>query len=147
VSHSSRGAVLALLTFLAVPWTALVYASGFVTFVFPWGLATPQQGSVTTLYHFLFRHTAGLPEFILAWPVGVLCYVLALVSAVVGYLTGREDVRVTGGLLVFAGLAGLSVAHGFSFQPGRVAFPVGTLLLWFVAWWFYWPLVSARRSA
>ncbi|MFC6988228.1 TIGR04206 family protein [Haloplanus sp. GCM10025708] len=141
MSRSPRRAVVALFALLAVPWTALVYESGYVTLVFPWGLATPAQGSVTSLYHFLFRYTAGLPEFILAWPLGVLCYVLALASAVAGVVTGREDVRVTAGLLVFAGVAGLSVASGFSVQPGRVAYPVGTLVLWAVAWWFYRPLV------
>ncbi|MFB6123736.1 MAG: TIGR04206 family protein [Haloferacaceae archaeon] len=139
--HSTRRAVAAVLGLLAVPWTVLVYDSGYVTLVFAWGLVTPTRGTVTTLYHFLFRYTAGLPEFILAWPVSVICYGFALASAVSGVLGGREDVRVTAGLLVFAGVAGLSVASGFSFQRGRVAYPLGTLACWAVAWWCYRPLV------
>jgi uncharacterized protein (TIGR04206 family) len=143
--HSTRRDVLTILSLLLVPWAALAYESGFVTLVFAWGLATPAQGSVTTLYAFLFRFTAGLPEFILAWPVGVGCYLLALLSAAVGAVTGREDVRVTAGLLALAGVATLSLVGGFSTQPGRVAYPVGTLALWAVAWWCYWPAVRAGR--
>jgi uncharacterized protein (TIGR04206 family) len=144
--HSTRRDVLGLLALLAVPWAVLTYESGFVTLVFAWGLATPAQGSVTSVVDFLFRYTAGLPEYILAWPVGVGCYLLALLSAAVGAATGREDVRVTAGLLVCAGITSLSLARGFSVQPGRVAYPVGAVAFWAVAWWLYWPSIRGRRA-
>jgi uncharacterized protein (TIGR04206 family) len=144
--HSTRRDVAVLLGLGVVPWAVLAYGSGLATLVFAWGLATPAQGSVTSLYHFLFRYTVGLPEFVLAWPVGVGCYLLALLSAGVGAATGREDVRVTAGLLVFAGITQLSLARGFSVQPGRTAYPVGTVALWAAAWWLYWPAIRRVRA-
>ncbi len=117
-----------------VPWSVLVYDRGVVTLVFSWGLVTPGGGSVTTVYHYLFLYTAGLPEYILAWPAAVGLYLVALASALAGYTLDREDRRLTAGALVLAGLALLELARGFSFQPGRFAVPVGTLLLWGAAW-------------
>ncbi|MFB6304358.1 MAG: TIGR04206 family protein [Haloferacaceae archaeon] len=137
--------VLAVLALAAVPWSVQVFAARDATLLFPWGLVNTNPLQVTTLYHYLFVYTAGLPDFILAWPLSVALYLLALVSAGVGRLAGREDPRVTGGLLVLAGVAQLSVASGFSVQPGRVAYPVGTGALWLVAWWVYWPAVAAGR--
>ena len=57
-------------------------------------------------------------------------------SAVVGVVLDREDRRVTAGLLVLAGLTQLSLAYGFSRQPGRFAVPLGTVLCLAVVWWF-----------
>ncbi|WP_248897253.1 TIGR04206 family protein [Haloplanus halobius] len=129
--------VAVVLALLAVPWTVLAYDAGPTTLVFAWGLVNPAAPSVTTLAHFLGRYTTGLPSYILAWPLSVLCYVLALASAVVGAVADREDTRVTAGLLVCAGIAGLSVARGFALQPGRVAYPLGTAACWGVAWYVY----------
>jgi uncharacterized protein (TIGR04206 family) len=105
-----------------------------VTLVFAWGLHTPGGGSLTTVYHYLFLYTAGLPEYILAWPAAVGLYLVAVASALAGDALNREDRRLTAGVLVLAGLAILELARGFSYQPGRFAVPVGTLFLWGVAW-------------
>ncbi|MFB6079911.1 MAG: TIGR04206 family protein [Haloferacaceae archaeon] len=138
---SGRRAVAALLALAAVPWWVQTFAGGDVTLLFPWGMVNLWPFAVTTLYHYLFVYTTGLPGFILAWPLSVGLYLLALGSAIGGAVLGREDVRVTGGLLVLAGIAQLSVARGFSVQPTRTAYPLGTAALWAVAWLWYWPAV------
>ena len=135
----------ALLALLAVPWSIQTFAVGDVTFLFPWGLLNTSPLQVTDLHVFLFEHTVGLPGFILAWPMSVLLYATAVGSAALGVARGREDPRVTGGLLVLAGVAQLSVAWGFSIQPGRIAYPTGTVALWGAAWW-YWSRVRRLRS-
>jgi uncharacterized protein (TIGR04206 family) len=128
------GAVVAL---LAVPWSVQTFANGRPpSLVFAWGLANFDPVGITFLWDFLVRYTRGLPSYITAWPLSVGCYVLALASAAVG-VRGREDRRVTAGLLAAAGVAQLTLARGFSVQPGRVAWPLGTVACWAVAWWYY----------
>ncbi|WP_416839103.1 TIGR04206 family protein [Haloferax sp. DFSO52] len=121
-----------------VPWSVQTFATGSTTFLFSWGLLSPSPLSVTTITDFFFRFTAGLPDYILVWPVGVACYVVAVASAFSGRLFDREDVRVTAAGLVLAGVTQLEVARGFSVQPGRTAWPLGTVVLWAVAGYVYW---------
>ncbi|MFB6160147.1 MAG: TIGR04206 family protein [Haloferacaceae archaeon] len=133
--------LLAVLALAVLPWSVQTFRGGAVTFLFPWGLVTVPPLHVTTLADYLFVYTAGLPDYILAWPTSVLLYALALASASAGLLD-REDPRVTGGLLALVGVAQLSVAWGFSVQPARTAWPTGTLACWAVAWRCYRPLVG-----
>ena len=142
-SHSSAGTVLLLLALLAVPWSVQVFSGRDATFLFAWGLLNTNPPSVTTLSEFLFVYTRGLPEYILAWPLSVVLYGVALASASSGWLRGREDPRVTGGLLVVAAVAQMQLAWGFAVQPTRTAWPVGSVALVAVAWWCYWPAVRA----
>ena len=65
--------------------------------------------------------------------MSVLLYLLAVGSAFVG-LAGREDVRLTEGLLAFAGVSHATFALGLM-QPGIMAIPVGTVALWGLAGW------------
>jgi len=135
--------LLPILALLAVPWSIQTFAGGRVpTFVFAWGLVNANPVGVTFLWDFLFRYTMGLPDYILAWPLSVACYLAAVASAVAGHLFERDHPRVTAGLLVAAGIAQLSLARGFAVQPGRTAWPLGTLACWLVAWWVY---ASNRR--
>lgn len=135
---SSSLRLVPVLALLAVPWSVGTFADGGPpTAVFAWGLVTAAPPSVTFLWDFLFRYTAGLPDFILAWPLSVVCYLFALASASAGRLFDREDPRVTAGLLVAAGVAQVSLARGFAVQPGRTAWPLGALACWLVAWWVY----------
>lgn len=127
-----------------VPWSVQVFTARDATWLFAWGLVNTNPFQTTTLVEFLFVYTQGLPAFILAWPASVGCYLLALGAALLGLWTDWEDPRVTAGLLVLAGIAQLSVAQGFSYQPNRTAYPVGTVVLWTVAWWGYWPRVRSR---
>ncbi|WP_246045739.1 TIGR04206 family protein [Halorussus ruber] len=130
--------LLALAAMFLVPWTVLTTGD----LVFAWGLLSLDPLHVTTLPDYLFVYTRGLPRRLLAWPVAVLLYLLAVGSALLG-LVGREDGRVTGGLLVFSGVSGLQFALGMT-RSGLLAVPVGVVLLWTAAWWFYWP--DLRRA-
>ena len=130
-------AALALLGLLAVPWSVQVFSGRDATLLFAWGLVNTNPPMVTTLTEFLFVYTRGLPEYILAWPLSVGLYVAALGSAGVGRWTGREDPRVTAGLLALAAVAQAQLAWGFSLQPTRVAWPVGSVALLVVAAGYY----------
>jgi uncharacterized protein (TIGR04206 family) len=135
-----RRRLLAVALLVAVPWTVISIGEEY-TLVFAFGLFNTNPPQLVTLYDYLFRFTAGpttLPEYLLAWPTSLLLYCGALASAL-GGVFGREDRRVTAGLLVFAGLSQVSVALGLSRITGRLAIPLGTGCLWLLAWWFYWP--------
>ena len=134
----SRVTVLGLVGLLAIPWSVQVFSGRDATLLFAWGLVNTNPLMVTTLPEFLFLYTRGLPEYILAWPLSVGLYVTALVSAGVGWLTGREDPRVTAGLLAVAAVAQAQLAWGFSVQPNRVAWPVGSVGLVAAAAAYYW---------
>jgi uncharacterized protein (TIGR04206 family) len=125
---------LALAGLAFLPWT--VFPTG--DFVFAWGLVTTTPVHVTSLPDYLIVQTTGLPRRLLAWPVAVFLYGLAVGSAGVGTLGWREDRRVTGGLLALAGASHLWFSLGLT-RPGLLAFPTGTILLWTAAWWFHWP--------
>ncbi len=118
-----------------VPWS-LVLAGGELTLVFSFGLVDPAPLYVTDLLTYTFVYTGGLPEFLVAWPVGVSLYAVALGSAVSGQVAGREDRRVTALLLVVVGLTQVSFAWGFSRRLDTLALPVGALVCWAVVWWF-----------
>jgi uncharacterized protein (TIGR04206 family) len=131
-----------------LPWT-VVLLDGEASFVFGFGLANTNPLTLVNLYDYLFVYTGGLPGRLQAWPAGVVLYVGALASAVGGLLS-VEDPRLTGGLLVCAGLSHGHVAYGlyrvYGTSPATVL-PVGAVTTWAVAWWFYWPLVRKRGLA
>lgn len=120
---------------LFLPWSVQVFTRADATLLFSWGLVNTNPPGVTDLYSFLFVYTVGLPDYILAWPLSVALYLVAVASVTVGILAGRayEDRRVTAASLVFAGLSQLSLAAGFSAQPYRTAWPTGTLVLFVAA--------------
>jgi uncharacterized protein (TIGR04206 family) len=146
--RTDRASFVVLLMLLAVPWSVQTFSrGGGTTFVFAWGLFNTSPPNVTFVWDFFFLYTQGLPDYIYAWPISVVCYGLALASGFVGLVFDREDPRVTGGLLVVAGVAQLSLARGFSVQPYRTAWPLGTLAFVVVAWWLYWPAARERFQA
>ena len=71
------------------------------------------------------RPFATLPPSIRAWPLALGFHLLAVGSATAGVALGREDRRVTGGLLVLAAAATLWVAAGLG-----VRFGVGATAGW-----------------
>jgi uncharacterized protein (TIGR04206 family) len=115
-----------------IPWTA-VSTRGITTLLHPIGLLNFTPPYLVFLPEYVFVYTGGLPDYILAWPIGVLVYLLALASAA-GGLFGREDRRLTAGLLVLVALTQLSVATGFSRRLNYVAVPFVTVAAVAVAW-------------
>lgn len=134
-------AALAVLLVGFLPWSVILEERD-VAFVMVWGLFRPSSLHVHTLYTLLTDSWPSywvLPHSLRIWPVGTGLYCLALVSAFRGMVGGNEDGRVTGGLLVLAGLAALWVSVGLALRSGTasLAIPVGAVGLWFVAWRWY----------
>lgn len=119
-----------------LPWVVVIGQGpgAAVSLVFSFGLVNPAPLHVTPLPTYLLVLTRGLPESLLAWPVAALLYGLAFASASSARVAGREDRRVTGGLLVLAGLSLLPVAATVGRPATVVAVPLGTVGLWLVAW-------------
>ena len=128
---------------VGIPWLVVV-SNGEVGLVFAWGLFNPDTWHVTTLDAYLFVHTRGLPDYLLAWPIAVVLLFGAITSAIAGRW-GREDPRLTGGLLVLVGLLILVTARGIGRPSSVIGLPVGTVAVWFVALWVYWPLITRSR--
>lgn len=128
-----RRRLLALLAAGLLPWVVVV-SGGEVGLVLSWGLADPTSGDVTTLPAYV-RLTGGLAvsRHLLAWPVATVLYLAAVASAAGGAL-GREDRRVTAGLLVVVGATLLPVAAGVGRATGVAAAPVGSAVCWAAAW-------------
>ncbi|TKX46048.1 MULTISPECIES: TIGR04206 family protein [unclassified Halorubrum] len=118
---------------LAVPMAVVPGGDGGPTLVSLWGFVTLGGdgggiGGYPVWAYFLDqpRPFATLPPSIRAWPLALGFHLLAAGSATSGVALGREDRRVTGGLLVLAAAATLWVAAGLG-----VRFGVGTTAGWF----------------
>lgn len=123
-----------------VPWTVVL--SEGVSFVHTFGILTFDPLTLTNLYEYLFVLTDGLPRRLQVWPASVLLYSAAVISAFGGML-GREDPRLTAGLLVFSGIAQVHLAYGLV-RVGVTVVPVAPIVLWGIVWWAYWPMVRNR---
>ena len=132
--------LVAILALFVVPWS-FVDAGGLVTLVFPFGFVNVDPLHLEDIVSFVTVDTNGLPQFLLAWPVGVSIYLLAVASALSGVAFGREDRRVTALLLVLVGLTQLRMALGFSARLDTYAVPLGTVFCLAVVWWFDWPAI------
>ncbi|WP_049929690.1 TIGR04206 family protein [Halorubrum ezzemoulense] len=130
-STSGRVEWLLAAALLAVPMAVVPGGDGTATLVSLWGFVTLGAdggiGGYPVWSYFLDqpRPFATLPPSIRAWPLAVGFHLLALGSATGGVALGREDRRVTGGLLVFAAAATLWVAAGLG-----VRFGVGSTAGW-----------------
>ncbi len=129
---SSLPATAAVAALLAVPMAVVPSGTGDLTLVTLWGFLNTEAADPNASYHlypvwsyFLEqpRSFEALPASIRVWPVAIGFHLLAIASAVAGVTFGREDRRVTGGLLVLAALATLWVSFGLAgrFGVGRTA--------------------------
>lgn len=137
-------ALLPVLALAGLPWVVLT--GGGLRLVFAWGLVTPDPFHLVTLPDYL-RYaggTAALPRRLFAWPTSVLLFLAAFASAAAG-VAGREDRRLTAGLLALAGASQLTFALGLT-RGGVVGWPVGALALWTVALARIRPLLAERAD-
>jgi len=141
MNHAPRRRLGAVVVAGLVPWTVLLVGRD-LTLVFSFGLVNTDPLALVTAYDYFVRFTEGLPRFIEAWGTGILLYLLALASAVAG-VVWREDPRLTAFALAAAGLSQVSVSLGFTRRLGSTAFPLGTVVLLAVVWWYYWPALRA----
>ncbi|QUO46854.1 TIGR04206 family protein [Halorubrum ruber] len=132
-STSGRVEWLLVVALLAVPMAVVPGGDDAPTLVSLWGFVTlggdgSGVGGYPVWAYFLDqpRPFATLPPSIRAWPLALGFHLLAAGSATSGVALGREDRRVTGGLLVLAAAATLWVAAGLG-----VRFGVGATAGWF----------------
>ncbi len=138
---ANRRRLAAYLALGVLPWS-VVLAGDYATLVWPFGLVDPARLTVTDPYSYLFVYTRGLPGYLFAWPLGVGLYLGALVSVLVGELTGYEDRRVTAGLLVLVALTHTTFTWGLTTRPGYVAVPLVSVAVLLVVWLVEWPAIS-----
>ncbi|WP_254537936.1 TIGR04206 family protein [Halomarina litorea] len=136
--------LLLLVALAFVPWTVILGPD--LTLVFPFGLVNDNPWFLVRVDDYLRLSSYGRFAFIDAWLIGAGLYAVALLSAL-GGVAGVEDRRLTGGLLVFAGVSQFPLALGFSRRTGYVGLPVGSLFLLAAAWWLYWSDVRAWVGA
>ncbi|MDT3436593.1 TIGR04206 family protein [Haloarcula sp. 1CSR25-25] len=144
MAHGPRRRLLAVVVAGLVPWTVVVIGAE-LTLVFSFGLFNTNPPELLSVYSYFVRFTGMLPQFIESWGSGVLLYVFALSSAVVG-VVWREDVRLTALALAGAGLTQIPVFLGFTRRLNYVAVPVGTLVLLAVVWWYYLPAIRTDAA-
>ncbi len=128
------------------PWV-VVYFPGQFDLVFSWGWINSDNWNVVTMWEYLFEFTRGfrsLPSHLRAWPIATLLYCLALCSAASGVAIGREDRRVTAGLLVLAALSMLRYTVGFA-HPRATVIPVFIPAVLVVCWWMYADALTPER--
>jgi uncharacterized protein (TIGR04206 family) len=139
--RSSPSAVAALVALGGLPWVALLNAPGDTTFVMAWGLLNTNPWHVLVLPSYLAatQGLGSLPWSLQVWPLSA--------GVEGGALAGREDVRVTAGLLVLSAVGSLSVWWGFLERGTIGAVPVGGVATAVACWWLYWPRLHRRRGA
>ena len=140
---STARVVLAVLLAGLVPWSVQVFPDGLPFLRFAWGGVSLDPALFVRLLP-TYVGLSGSP-LLWRWLLASACWLCALGSAALGW-AGREDARVTVGLLALAGAVDASVALSFGVGPSRTAYPVGSLVLWTVAAWRYRAATGAGRT-
>ena len=76
------------------------------------------------------------------WPLAFGFYCGALLSAASGVVLGREDSRLTVGLLVLSAVGSVLVWQGLLGRGAAGSIPVGVVAVGIVVWWFYYPVLA-----
>ena len=125
---------LALFSLGIVPW--LVIRTTGTTLLFPWGTIVLETGQVTLLPAFL-EQPGPTPMHLQYWPLGAICYGLALCWAGARAVGIHADQRVTAGLVALIAFAAFMMAAGFGVDPNRTAYPVAGIYALAVAGWLW----------
>ncbi|RJX49358.1 TIGR04206 family protein [Halonotius pteroides] len=143
--HSSSLGLVAIATLAVVPWVLQLNGAGDLTAVMSWGLVNTNPWHALPLPSYL-NATQGfstLPQSLQVWPLGLVFYGGALLSAAMGVFAGREDVRVTAGLLALSAITSVVVWWGLLGRGAARTVPVGVIATAMVAWWFYYPVLGS----
>lgn len=132
VGSSEATRWLLLLSPLVVPW--VVVRTAETTILFPWGMLWLEGADVVSLPTYL-DGMGGLPRHLRMWPLGVLCYALALAWA--GGRRFGTDQRVAAGLFVLVALSTAWLSSGLAVGPNRTALPLGSIHALVLAVWVY----------
>ncbi|AHG04010.1 hypothetical protein HALDL1_10665 [Halobacterium sp. DL1] len=110
-----------------LPWVVVAWPGGWYP-IFSAGFLRVETLAFTSLPTYVAR-VGAFPSHLQAWPIAVLLWAGAVVTAAVD----RVDSAVTVGLLALAGASVLSLSLSLSGQRGITAVPLGTLWLWAAA--------------
>ena len=144
MSRSSRFALTAIIILAFVPWVVQPNGSGDLTAVMSWGLinTNPWHALPLSTYLGATQGFSTLPQSLQVWPLGLAFYCGAVGSAAGGVVFGREDLRVTVGLLTLSAVSSVIVWQGLLGRGGSGAIPVGVVAIGVVIWWFYYPVLA-----
>jgi len=110
-----------------LPWVVVAWPGGWYP-IFSAGFLRVETLAFTSLPTYVAR-VGAFPSHLQAWPIAVLLWAGAVVTAAVDWV----DSAVTVGLLALAGASVLSLSLSLSGQRGITAVPLGTLWLWAAA--------------
>ncbi|KZN23289.1 hypothetical protein A4G99_14725 [Haladaptatus sp. R4] len=130
-----RAAVLVLVGL--IPWEIVTWPKGYyVIFMF----GSTKVGLSGFNFFSIPPLTPYTPDFMVMRLVAVVCYLLALLTAALGYL-GYGDRRITAGLLFISGLEMLRFTLALNDQNQITVYPIGVVTLWIAVLFAY----SGRR--
>ena len=133
---ASRRRWVALVACGALPWTAILIGSE-LTLLFPFGVFNSNPPVLTDLLT-LLGYGWRLPRNPQLLVSSYSFYALAVGSATIGVLRpALEPVRLTAGLGLLAALTHLAIVPSVAYRLAWTPFPVGSVVLLGVLWWFY----------
>jgi len=137
--RSSPLGLVAIATLAVIPWVLQLNGTGDLTAVMSWGLVNtnPWHALLLPSYLAATQGFSTLPQSLQVWPLGLGFYCGSLLSAASGVFAGREDVRVTAGLLALSAIASVIVWWGLLGRGAAGTIPVGVVAVGIVLWWFY----------
>ena len=143
--RSSSLGFVAIAALAVFPWVLQLNGTGDLTAVMSWGLVNTNPWHTLLLPSYLDA-TQGfltLPQSLQVWPLGLAFYCGALLSSASGVFAGREDVRVTVGLLALSAITSVIVWWGLLGRGAAGTIPVGVIATAAVGWWFYYPVLDS----
>ena len=143
--RSSSLGFVAIAALAVFPWVLQLNGTGDLTAVMSWGLVNTNPWHTLLLPSYLdaTQGFSTLPQSLQVWPLGLAFYCGALLSSASGVFAGREDVRVTLGLLALSAITSVIVWWGLLGRGAAGTIPVGAIATAMVAWWFYHPVLDS----
>ena len=143
--RSSSLGFVAIAALAVFPWVLQLNGTGDLTAVMSWGLVNTNPWHTLLLPSYLdaTQGFSTLPQSLQMWPLGLAFYCGALLSSASGVFAGREDVRVTLGLLALSAITSVIVWWGLLGRGAAGTIPVGVIATAAVGWWFYYPMLDS----